>query len=747
MRPDLFSLPIELRCSSPLHQMFLSASCNHTCFLITESSTDGFWRPRHEFSLPICPPSVSRRIGTVASRRIGTRLWGSKTDEGYLLHPILSALSGDQDDLVEYYDGDHLQSKPLLNDLIVDNGHHFGRRNTFHLFDEETQNFSNWYQPIEEPWLLESSVLLGKYAAQDLASLSREEEGEEQMSGFMLSDLEYTPVSNNLPFSADSSENQELIYKVSSQSRMGSSAERQQPVEEPWFLCPPSSSRERDLGSDFDSPTATDPVLDEKTQVEYSGLDKNSSEAFISEKSRDDFILTEILINSSICTMQRIAVLEDGNLVEILLEPVKSIVQCDSVYLGVVSKLVPHMGGAFVNIGNTRPSLMDINHYREPFIFPPFAQSVKGKNSNTSSLTNVGERSDVSLSEYIAPDHIQTTDLENENNLVKAPGTYECEDFEDHEADDDCDDEEVQTRNMIEDDDHCDTFQDIIKDDTDDLNGNGSYMKDQVDSLNSYGTDSSSKLNWAYVRKGTKIVVQVVKEGLGTKGPTLTAYPKLRSRFWVLKTRSNNVGISKKISGVERTRLRVIAQSIKPPGFGLTARTVAAGRPLQELRKDLEGLLSTWRNIMEHAKSAALAADEGVEGAVPVILHQAMSQTLSVVQDYFTEKVKRMIVDSPRTYHEVTNYLQELAPDLCDRVELHNKKVPLFDEFKVEEEIDNLINKRVSLPNGGSLVIEQTEALVSIDVNGGHGMFGQGTSQEKAVLEVNLAAAKQVCKF
>ena len=107
----------------------------------------------------------------------------------------------------------------------------------------------------------------------------------------------------------------------------------------------------------------------------------------------------------------------------------------------------------------------------------------------------------------------------------------------------------------------------------------------------------------------------------------------------VLLTCCNRIGVSKKISGVERTRLRVIAKTLQPKGFGLTVRTVAAGHSLEELQKDLQGLLLTWRNIMEHAKSAALAADEGVEGAIPVILHRAMGQTLSVVQDYFNEKV------------------------------------------------------------------------------------------------------------
>lgn len=175
----------------------------------------------------------------------------------------------------------------------------------------------------------------------------------------------------------------------------------------------------------------------------------------------------------------------------------------------------------------------------------------------------------------------------------------------------------------------------------------------------------------------------------------------------ILITRCDRIGISKKISGIERTRLKVIAKTLQPPGFGLTVRTVAAGHSLEELQKDLEGLVSTWKNIMEHAKSAALAADEGVEGAVPVILHRAMGQTLSVVQDYFNEtvtviyikfimlisfivfhcflyinllqepqvvlsllsllrfllwicQVEKMVVDSPRTYHEVWYYCSSL---------------------------------------------------------------------------------------
>jgi Ribonuclease G/E len=111
-----------------------------------------------------------------------------------------------------------------------------------------------------------------------------------------------------------------------------------------------------------------------------------------------------------------------------------------------------------------------------------------------------------------------------------------------------------------------------------------------------------------------------------------------------LHSRCDKIGVSKKIIGGERTRLKVIAKTLQPEGFGLTVRTVAAGHSFEELQKDLEGLLSTWKNIMEQAKSTALAADEGVEGAVPIILHRAMGQTLSVVQDYFNQNVGSLTI-------------------------------------------------------------------------------------------------------
>lgn len=526
-------------------------------------------------------------------------------------------------------------------------------------------------------------------------------------------------------------------------------SERDQPVEEPWFLHSPLFFLSYGDGMEANS------AKDEKTRLEANNQHDQITEKFLSEENSHvifkDSVSTVILINSSICTMQRIAVLEDGKLVELLLEPVKSHVQCDSVYLGVVTKLVPHMGGAFVNIGSSRHSLMDIKHNREPFIFPPFRQRKKkqakdfasGSLSEPSAANEIEPSSEDVFFEDAAEDDFEDEDMQFMHNNSDG-----------NDVGDDFDVLGVLKENVngsVVDYGEVDAdFEDLL-DEEHHLEGNligasSLEMSNSCSVSHSQDIEGADENKWHHVRKGTKIIVQVVKEGLGTKGPTLTPYPKLRSRFWILLACCDRIGVSKKITGVERTRLKVIAKTLQPQGFGLTVRTVATGRSLEELQKDLEGLLSTWKNIVEHAKSAALAADEGVEGATPVLLHRPMGQTLSVVQDYFNDDVNNMVVDSPRTYHEVTNYLQDIAPDLCDRVELYDKRIPLFDAFNIEEEINSILSKRVPLPNGGSLVIEQTEALVSIDVNGGHGMFGHGTSQEKATLDVNLAAAKQIAR-
>ncbi|MCD7448756.1 hypothetical protein HAX54_045697 [Datura stramonium] len=616
------------------------------------------------------------------------------------------------------------------------------------------KNISTEHLMIEEPWLYESSLL--HHLAESDAS------GDVISDDKIIEGLDCENLESGFLNQSTLCENLWSKYEVNANNASsGTLCATYAHVEEPWLLqsCTSSPSFDAEMAPDdceverSDNKDEAQPSFGDQLE-QLAQLSSSNQHEQIPEKllpvdqcdaiSKEDSFTTNILINSSVCTVQRIAILENEKLVELLLEPVKNNVQCDSIYLGVVTKLAPHMGGAFVNIGTSRPSFMDIKPNREPFIFPPFCHDSREKIINSAAVDmleeNLGFPRNKSTLEEVDADEIEDADLEDDSM------EYMDNEFEEHESGDACDISEVLAENCNGSVRHgLETHSEKYPEESSGIGYQG--QNPTIDhAVNGNKVSQRDESKWGQVRKGTKIIVQVVKEGLGTKGPTLTAYPKLRSRFWVLAPRGNTMGISKKIAGVERTRLRVIAKTLQPQGYGLTVRTVAAGHSLNELQKDLEGLLSTWKSITEHAKSAALAADEGVDGAVPVMLHQAMGQTLSVVQDYFSDKVKSLVVDSPRTYHEVTNYLQEMAPNLCERVELYSKRTPLFDEYNIEEEINSILSKRVPLDNGGYLVIEQTEALVSIDVNGGHCVLGQGTSQEIAILNVNLAASRQIAR-
>jgi hypothetical protein len=322
---------------------------------------------------------------------------------------------------------------------------------------------------------------------------------------------------------------------------------RDQPVEEPWLLPSPlffPVSKDK-MWSDVSK--SNDTVKDEVTKMEDTGnlLPEEGSNLV----SKEPISTATILINSSICTMQRIAVLEDEKLVELLLEPVKTNVQCDSVYLGVVTKLVPHMGGAFVNIGNSRPSLMDIKQNREPFIFPPFRQRTKKQEVNGSVIGALEEHLAAHENECTSQDIVVNGDymeVDSQDDPVQSMHN----DYGEHEVEDDFDVSEVLKENVsgsivdydeVEADyeDYLDQSEHHLENETAngslplDINGSNdsqiSHLQNMKDSKHPFTNGNK----WTQVRKGTKIVVQVVKEGLGTKGPTLTAYPKLRSRFWV----------------------------------------------------------------------------------------------------------------------------------------------------------------------------------------------------------------------
>jgi len=237
------------------------------------------------------------------------------------------------------------------------------------------------------------------------------------------------------------------------------------------------------------------------------------------------------------------------------------------------------------------------------------------------------------------------------------------------------------------------------------------------------------------IKVGQEILVQIIKEPISTKGSRLTTQISLPGRFCVLVPNSSMIGVSKKIESVkERKRLRKIARAIRPEGFGLIVRTVAEGRTEDVLKADVESLVKVWEKIEKKLKGAK----------PPLLVYKDMGMTSSVIRDLFTSDVTKLVVDSKKLYKEITSYLKEVARSMVDSVELYNKKLPIFDYYGIESEIEKSLARKVWLKSGGYIIFDQTEALVAIDVNSGK--FIGHRDHEQNSLRINLEAAVEIAR-
>lgn len=240
---------------------------------------------------------------------------------------------------------------------------------------------------------------------------------------------------------------------------------------------------------------------------------------------------------------------------------------------------------------------------------------------------------------------------------------------------------------------------------------------------------------WELLRNGQEIVVQIVKEPISNKGPRVSTELTIPGRFLVLVPNQHRVGVSRKIStGAERRRLRNLVRKMLPKNFGLIVRTVAEGKSDELIKQDLKKLLSEWTIIEEKIKNSR----------PPRLLFQDLGMASSVIRDLFTEDVQRVVVDSRSLYREITSYMKEVGSDLVKRVQYFKSNKPVFDVFKVEEEIQRSIEKKVWMDNGGYLIVEHTEALTVVDVNSGR-YFGK-KNHERNSLKVNLESVREIAR-
>lgn len=238
------------------------------------------------------------------------------------------------------------------------------------------------------------------------------------------------------------------------------------------------------------------------------------------------------------------------------------------------------------------------------------------------------------------------------------------------------------------------------------------------------------------VQKGQRVMVQASKEPIGTKGPRVTTHISLPGRFLVFMPGSRHIGVSRKIeTRDERTRLRALAREVVPDGAGgVIIRTVGEELTREIFEREFNTLHETWKKIQRRAKSAR----------PPALIHREAKLTSGVIRDVFTEKVDTLIVDSKEVYNEIKQYLNGVDPDLMSRVQPYDDPTPLFDKYGIEEGIREAFQRRVDLPSGGYIIIEPTEALVSIDVNTGR--YTGRRDPEKTILRTNLDAAREIAR-
>jgi len=232
---------------------------------------------------------------------------------------------------------------------------------------------------------------------------------------------------------------------------------------------------------------------------------------------------------------------------------------------------------------------------------------------------------------------------------------------------------------------------------------------------------------------GMEILVQVIKEPLGSKGARISTHISLPGRHLVYLPTLNNIGISRRITDeAERVRLREIIQKIKPPGSGFIIRTASEGATEEELLTDMDFLMKLWDNTqkrMEHAPAASL-------------LHEDLSISLRAIRDLYSKNVRKVVVDSQETYNSIITFIETFMPQLKYSVELYAGDKPLFDKYGIEVEISRALGRSIWLKSGGYIVIEETEALVAIDVNTGR-YVGKG-NQGDTILKTNLEAVKEI---
>ncbi|HMH92531.1 MAG TPA: Rne/Rng family ribonuclease, partial [Streptosporangiaceae bacterium] len=249
------------------------------------------------------------------------------------------------------------------------------------------------------------------------------------------------------------------------------------------------------------------------------------------------------------------------------------------------------------------------------------------------------------------------------------------------------------------------------------------------------GLEGESKRIESALKSGQSILVQVTKDPIGHKGARLTSQVSLPGRYLVYVPGASMTGISRKLPDTERARLKAILKQVMPEGAGVIVRTAAEGASEEELARDVSRLAAQWEAIERKAKTAS----------APELLYSEPDLTIRVVRDIFNEDFTKLVIDSDGDWDLVDEYVRYVAPHLAERMERWTDHGDVFASYRIDEQLAKALERKVWLPSGGSLVIDNTEAMTVIDVNTGK-FTGQGGNLEQTVTRNNLEAAEEIVR-
>ncbi len=413
--------------------------------------------------------------------------------------------------------------------------------------------------------------------------------------------------------------------------------------------------------------------------------------------------MTKEMIISSTAHETRVAILEDDQVVEVFIEREQSRGVVGNVYKGRVSKVLPGMQSAFVDLGLERDAFLYVTD-----VISPTEESLEDDDDEVAGPAETIEPVEPVIGDDTPPAGIPVVaeDAVVDEPLPAAGGNGEASGSNGESN-----------------------------------GGNGEAARGSRPDRRSRERTAPTARIEDLLKEGQEVVVQVVKEPLGTKGARITSHLSLPGRFLVYMPTVDHIGISRKIEARdERKRLRTIVQKFREqsglPG-GVIIRTAAANRPEEDIVADLSYFHQVWMDVQRKRES----------GRTPAVLFQEESLVTKLLRDLLTDQFQSIRIDDATEYRRVVAFVQRIMPAMVGRVKHFTKDYPIFDEYGVQSEIDKALRSKVWLKSGGYIVINQTEALVAIDVNTGRYVGKKSSGRlEDTIVKTNLEAAKEIVR-